>query len=125
MPRYDASFSPPAPLMDVTVVHPTDASKSTRLRGKLDTGADLSAIPESLMTQFNLLARGTVTSRDYKGEATTHAAYSVSLEIASVRLDNIKVVATPRANVLLGRNVLNKFIITLDGKALTFEMQDP
>jgi hypothetical protein len=30
-----------------------------------------------------------------------------------------------RNDVLLGRNVLNRFVITLDGKALTFEMKDP
>ncbi len=121
----DATLSPPAPFIDVVVIHPTDDNRSTQLRGKLDTGADLSAIPSSLMIELNLLARGTVTERDYKGETTIHAAYGVSLEIAGVRLDNVKVVATPRASVLLGRNVLNKFIITLDGKALTFEMQDP
>lgn len=28
-------------------------------------------------------------------------------------------------NVLLGRNVLNRFIIILDGKALRFDIQDP
>ena len=32
---------------------------------------------------------------------------------------------TDRSNVLLGRNVLNRFVITLDGKNLTFELSNP
>ena len=37
----------------------------------------------------------------------------------------VRCIAADRANVLLGRNVLNRFIITLDGKTLTFELKDP
>lgn len=125
MLRYDDSYTPPAPFVDVLVMHPSGVGKTESMRGKLDTGADLSAIPERLATQLQLPARGTITGRDYKGELTTHVAYNVLLEVAGVRLDNVKVVATPRSDVLLGRNVLNQFIITLNGKALTFEMRDP
>lgn len=125
MPRYDDSLTPPAPFVDVIVIHPSDASNTAPLRGKLDTGADLSAIHESSAIQLRLPARGTVTGRDYKGEITTHMAYSISLEIDGLRLDNVKVIATSRTDVLLGRNVLNQFIITLNGKTLTFDMEDP
>lgn len=56
MPAYDHSFSPPAPVADVVVIHPvTGVSSAT----------------------------------------------------------------------LLGRNVLNRFIITLDGKNLKFTLRDP
>ncbi|MFQ5858025.1 MAG: aspartyl protease family protein [Anaerolineae bacterium] len=125
MPRYDDSLTPPAPFVDVVVIHPSDAGKAARRRGKLDTGADLSAIPEAVALQLQLPARGTVTGRDYKGEVTTHVAYTVALEIDGQRLDNVKVIATARNDVLLGRNVLNQFIITLNGKTLTFDIEDP
>ena len=42
---YDQSFEPPAPLLDVLVLHPWVPDRSRRVPAKLDTGADLSAIP--------------------------------------------------------------------------------
>ncbi len=87
MPRYDDSHVPPAPIVDVIVRHPADGIRTAALRGKLDTGADLSAIPDSLAIAFQFPGRGTVTTRDYKGEITTHVAHSVSLEIEGWRKD--------------------------------------
>ncbi len=37
----------------------------------------------------------------------------------------LETVSAPRHDVLLGRDVLNQFDITLKGKNLTFEMVDP
>ena len=41
MPAYDTSFTPPAPVADVTVAHPVTGISSGALRGKLDSGADV------------------------------------------------------------------------------------
>jgi hypothetical protein len=35
------------------------------------------------------------------------------------------VTATPRDDVLLGRDVLSHFVVTFDGKSLTVDMRDP
>jgi hypothetical protein len=40
-------------------------------------------------------------------------------------LATVRCIATYRADVLLGRNVLNRILIILDGKKLTFELTDP
>jgi hypothetical protein len=37
----------------------------------------------------------------------------------------VEIAASPRQDVLLGRDVLNHFILTLNGKDLTFELRDP
>jgi len=37
----------------------------------------------------------------------------------------LEVVSAPRSDVLLGRDVLNQFNISLRGKDLTFEIEDP
>jgi hypothetical protein len=49
----------------------------------------------------------------------------VRLTVEGFDLPVVRCVTASRANVLLGRNVLNRFIITLDGKNLTFELKDP
>ena len=76
MLRYDDNQIPPAPIVDVVVRHPVDANRIVYQRGKLDTGADLSAIPESLATEFQLPARGTVMGRDYP-ERRGHGACGI------------------------------------------------
>jgi hypothetical protein len=45
MPAYDSNFNPPAPIAEVIVVHPVNGKKSAPLRGKLDTGADVTGMP--------------------------------------------------------------------------------
>jgi hypothetical protein len=41
-------------------------------------------------------------------------------EVAAVRC-----IVADRTNVLVGRNVLNRFILTLDGKNLRVDLKDP
>lgn len=64
---YDSTFDPPAPIAEVTVVHPVNRTESAPLRGKLDTGADVTVIPELLVTQLGLTAKGNIWTRGYDG----------------------------------------------------------
>ena len=45
MPAFDRQFTPPAPVANVIVTHPVSSANSGVIRGKLDTGADLTVIP--------------------------------------------------------------------------------
>jgi len=51
--------------------------------------------------------------------------YYIAMEIAGYNIPLVEVTAVQRSDVLLGRDVLNQFILTLDGKALTFDLRDP
>ena len=48
--------------------------------------------------------------------------YYIGLIFEEMTLAAIRCVAADRSDLLLGRNVLNHFIVTLDGKRLEFEM---
>lgn len=54
MPAYDHNFNPPAPVAEVTVVHIVTGASSASLFGKLDSGADVTVIPEKLVAQLSL-----------------------------------------------------------------------
>ena len=93
------------------------------MRGKLDTGADLSVIPESLISQLSLNARACIWTRSFDGSFSQRPVYYVRFRLEGHELPVIRCVAADRRNVLVGRNVLNRFIITLDGRNLRFELQ--
>lgn len=123
MPAFDHSFIPPAPVADVVVRHPVSSAHSGVLRGKLDTGADLTVIPESLVTQLGLAARSHLWARGFDGTFSQRPVYYVRFRIEDHDLPAIRCIAADRQNVLVGRNVLNRFVITLDGRNLRFDLQ--
>lgn len=123
--KYDSALDPPGPMVDVTIRPIGRAEPKHTLPGKLDTGADITVIPPSLVDDLQLIPEMPIAMMSYDGLETERAAYFVDLEIAGHKLESIEVVAAPRNNILLGRDVLNHFSITLNGKDLTFEMWDP
>lgn len=125
MKYNDSILNPPGAVVTI-IVRPARKPEPFQSRlAELDTGASISVIPESLVDDLRLVPRKSVTIFGYDDKIAERDAFSVDLEIEGYKLRSVKVVSAPRKTILLGRDVLNHFIITLDGKALTFEMQDP
>jgi predicted aspartyl protease len=125
MPRYDTRVQPPAPFVDVLILHPSDHEQTRHIQGKLDSGADISVIPKELADELRLIPAREIQTRGYDGTVRDIQSYFVALEVEGYPIQLVEVVASHRADVLLGRDVLNHFRITLDGKTLAFEMTDP
>ncbi len=123
MPAFDKNFSPPAPVAEVIVTHPVSSVNSGLLPGKLDTGADLTVIPEGLISQLALKARAQIWARGFDGTFSRRPVYYVRFTIEGFELPIVRCIAAERQNVLVGRNVLNRFILTLDGKNLRFDLR--
>ena len=125
MPVYDHAFNPPAPVADVTIANPVARTKRCMLRGKMDTGADITVIPDKLVLPLGISPKSRVWTRGYDGTFTRRPVYYVRLSLEGFIIASVRCIATNRSDVLLGRNVLNRFLIILDGKNLKFELTDP
>jgi hypothetical protein len=123
--HYDPDFSPPAPMLEITVHHPKTAGLETEVRAQLDPGSDISVLPKSAADAIGLQRDGELEVEGYDGLVTCVPLCIVTLEIAGEVLPPMSVVVMPRSLAILGRDVLNHFILTLNGKDLTFELQDP
>jgi len=125
MPRYSTEFDPPAPVIGFMVYCPVDHGRAVSIRGELDSGADISVVPLSVVDELHLVPRRMVIGRGYDGTQNLWATYMVDLQVEGHAVDDVEVMALPRQDAILGRDVLNHFIVTLDGKELTLEVADP
>ena len=122
---YDTSSQPPAPFIEFDVVSPQDPTQRRLAQGLLDTGAEVSVLPVEIPTALRIPKASDMSVESWDGSSTHVTTYMVTLGIADARLDSIEVVAAPMPYAILGRDVLNHFILTLNGKDLMFELQDP
>jgi len=122
--RYETQVTPPAPVVKTQVINPL-TGETFDLPGKLDTGAAMTVIPKDIALTLHLEQMGDVLCQGYDGVETLRPLYYVTLEVPGYHFPIVEVTASPRRDVLLGRDVLNHFILTLNGKDLTFELQDP
>ncbi len=122
---YDTSTQPPAPFIEFEVVSPQDPTQRHSAQALLDTGAEVSVLPAEILTTLQIPKASNMSVESWDGSPTLVTTYIVTLGIADARLDSFEVVAAPMPYAILGRDVLNHFILTLNGKDLTFELQDP
>ena len=127
MPAYDSAlFTPPAPLAQVTLRNPESGATQTDVPMLLDTGADVSLIPQA---SVSLLALATATDTRYE-----LVGFDGSRSYAPVvRLELIFLERTFRGQFLLtdqdwgiiGRNILNEVPLLFDGPRLRWELPTP
>jgi len=91
----------------------------------MDTGAYITVIPERLVISLGISPKGRVWTRGYDGTYAQRPVYYIRLTLEGLVFPTVRCIAADRSDVLLGRNVLNRFLIILDGKNLTFEVTDP
>ncbi len=121
---YEVSEQPPAPYVDVEIKPSFSAMSPLRYRAKVDSGAAMTVIPSSLIDQWKLKPFGVVVVRGYNGQASIRPTYLIDLEIGNKKFTQLEVTLSLRANVLLGRDVLNHLRIVLNGPNQTTEILD-
>lgn len=115
---YDPTFTPPFPRLPVIVTPVANGAQSAALSGLIDTGADATLIPQAQLQAIKAKEIYRARLRSHWGEARTVSVYLVDLQVAGHDLPGIEVIADELAeDVLLGRNVLNRLILLLDGPA--------
>ena len=124
MRAYDSGYRPPAPVVNVTLTHP-DSARTCSVRGKLDTGADSLVIPLEVAERLGLESFGNVPVRGYDGSITRRPVYYAHVVVEGFEFKAVRCLATERVTVLVGRSILNRLIVTLDGPNLAFDLKSP
>lgn len=113
---YDQESVYPFPSLPITV-HQLDGDlSSASLSALLDTGADITLIPSNQLQHIQSDEIYAAQLRMHWGAPQDVSIHLVDLKVGGFHLPGIEVVADNYSNqAILGRNVLNKLIILLDG----------
>ncbi len=125
MPPYSSRFYPPAPLVDVTVENPHTPDRRVTLQAIIDTGADITAIPESVVSQLLLQVSERIKVAGLDGKQSTLPTFIVNIRMTDLTIERVEVIGWPSEEIVLGRDLLSNFEIFLDGKNRQFEIRDP
>jgi predicted aspartyl protease len=119
---YSQTLNPPGPVAEVILVNTTTGSRTATLPGKMDTGSDVTLVPAEIMRKLAPKLHGWSSLYSYDQTSQRCPMYYLKVAVEGHEVMDVPCIATNRANVLLGRDVLNQFVITLDGKNLAFSL---
>ena len=118
---YDSRYHPPAPVLPVQISRPSDAVSLT-VQGFLDTGADMTVIPNSAVRDLHLQPVSITLSRGFRGSVTESTVFSASISLVSEEAEAVRVLSWDEDYALVGRDLINGWRVVLDGPARSLSL---
>lgn len=115
----DDGFEPPAPVLPVRIAGLKEHDPAAMLRMLVDTGADCTLIPARIAKSLRLPVVDRVEIQGVGGKGQTATVHAARLRLGTLRA-LVRVVALGD-ECLLGRDVLNRLVMHIDGPALTIQ----
>ena len=121
--RYVAEAQPPAPFVNVAVRCPTSGRHVDQSPAQVDTGADCTVLPRSVVSALDLVQVGQYECQGFQGEILPFPVFLVAVAIHDLPPVEVRAILGERESfILLGRDVLNAHRIVLDGPQLALEI---
>ena len=120
---YDVRYRPPFPVMRVVLHNAEEGLRTEPENALLDTGSDGSLVPIAYLRQILAPVVTDTNIRSHWGEWRPAQLFVVDVELDGLKLPGLFVVGDEiGSEIVLGRNVLNKLRLILDGPAHLTEM---
>jgi predicted aspartyl protease len=113
---YSHDYFPAFPVLTISLAPVQERVLVGPLIALIDTGADGTTIPLKYLIDMDIPLDAPVRIRGPWGHSRSVKTFTVDIVINGVRFPNIEVVGDPLSeDILVGRNILNRFILLLDG----------
>jgi predicted aspartyl protease len=119
---YSTEFRPPAPVLTLRAGAP-GSEPMLGLIALVDTGADLSIVPRSVVDALALPQVATTRIHGVTGVAESTNVHAATLEVAGMRV--LAEVVAWGDEAIIGRDVLGRFVLELDGPRETLVIRAP
>ena len=121
--NYNRQVEPPAPFVHVKLKQPITGDSAVDVPAQLDTAADVTVLPRSVVDDLGLVQLGDALAEGYGGQVVSNPTFLVEITIRLLPPEMSVVLASEsEPHVLLGRDVLNRHRIILDGPRQTVEI---
>jgi len=119
---YSDIYTPPAPILELGVSK-TAGTSELLISALVDSGADATMLPLSILQQIGARFVETRQMRGVTGVAQKVDCYRVTVRIGSQVIPGIRAIATTSSQeAIIGRDVLNQLVVTLNGLAQVVEI---
>ena len=121
MPKYnEADFDPPAPVAYVTLRHPATGVYVSDVPMLIDTGADVTLLPVSYLSELDIDSDATFEVQGFSGETKLLGAVQLEMIFLGKKFTGQFLVIDESMGIL-GRNILNSVSILFDGPRSKWE----
>lgn len=115
---YNDFYDPAFPSLPVVIQNSEEGLRTEAMNALLDTGGDGTLVPIFLLQEINAQAIQETRIRSHWGEWRITTLFLVDITVGDLTLPGVFVVGDDEGSeVILGRNVLNKLRLELDGLA--------
>jgi predicted aspartyl protease len=122
---YNREYTPSAPFVDVVVDGYDPDKASVTISAFVDSGADGTMLPHDILLAVGAEYADTVMLRGTAGGVQRLDRYTVRIRVGEREVHSIASVAMAAGSEpLIGRDVLNQLIVTLNGLAEMTEVQN-
>jgi predicted aspartyl protease len=120
---YAETWYPPMPVLEIRLGYPEAGLTLGPYIAIVDTAADGTIVPSQLIERLEAPFVDEVQLRSQWGEWRRAQVFTVDIGIDSLNLPAIEVVGDEQGSeIILGRNVLNRLHLMLDGPGATTEV---
>jgi len=121
---YDPTCYPAAPVAKIEVSGYDDSLGQRALWAMVDSGADATMIPLPVLNAVGSVYKESAWMSGTAGGRVEVDLYLVAIRIGSTLVDGLHVVGIPaEKEAIIGRDVLNQLIVTLNGLAGVTEIR--
>lgn len=114
--KHLGDYFPPMPALEIRLGYPEESLRLGPVVAILDTGADGTMVPQEWLDRIGAPLVDKVRVRGHWSDWRTAKVFTVDLGIGEVLLPSVEVVGDETGDeVILGRNVLNRLKLLLDG----------
>lgn len=121
--RYASQLTPPAPFVNLTLTCPGTSIRVENLPAQIDTAADRTILPKELVQDLELEEDGKFLFQGFTGEVVELPVFLIAVQIHDLPVVLVRAaMGVVETHLLLGRDVLNRFRLLLDGPQRVLEI---
>lgn len=121
--QYGYSRLPPVPEIEIVVNSPAGSPRPEILKMIVDSGADRTVLPLEVVKRMDLPFWDEGVIKDFSGKAHKVFFYTARITISTLEEHLIRIIALEGSHSLVGRDILNRYKVTLDGRQKKIEIE--